>query len=54
MTKEQMIDDLTDDMVDTMTNDPCYAHAIAQSGFKGFENFTLEELKEEYYVRFEA
>ena len=48
MTREEMIDALTGSMFDSMECDADYRWAICREGFKGFNNFTDEELKTEY------
>ena len=48
ITREQMISELIDDMMDTMTNSGWYASSVCSDGFKGFNNYTDEELTQDY------
>lgn len=49
MTREEMISALIDDMMDTIYNSSIwYLSSICADGFKGFHNYTDEELRQEY------
>jgi hypothetical protein len=49
MTREEMISALIDDMMDTISNSSgWYLSSICADGFKGFHNYTDEELRQEY------
>ena len=48
MNREKMIDALTGSMFDAMECDADYRWLICREGFKGFNNFSDEELKREY------
>ena len=43
-----MISILIDDMMFTATNSHWYLASICSDGFKGFHNYTDEELRQEY------
>ena len=53
MTRDEMISALIDDMIDTATNSRWYLASICNDGFKGFHNYTDEELAQEYAEIFE-
>lgn len=49
MTREEMLDALIVDMMNTINNDDgWYLSCICENGFKGFANYTDEELHQEY------
>jgi hypothetical protein len=48
MTRDELISALIDDMIDTATNSGWYLASICSDGFKGFHNYTDEELRQEY------
>ena len=48
MTREEMISALIDDMMDTLSVSDWYTSAICSDGFKGFNNYTDEELRQDY------
>ena len=48
MNREKMIDALTGSMFDAMECNADYRWFICREGFKGFNNFSDEELKQEY------
>jgi hypothetical protein len=54
MTREELISALIDDMMDTISNSSgWYLSSICADGFKGFNNYTDEELAQEYAELFE-
>ena len=50
MTREELISALVVDMMNTITasDDGWYLSSICEQGFKGFTNYTDEELAQEY------
>ena len=46
--RKEMIDELTGSMFDTMECDADYRWNLCKEGFKGFNNYTDEELEKEY------
>jgi len=48
VSRKEMIDELTGSMFDAMECDADYRWNLCQTGFKGFNNYTDEELKKEY------
>lgn len=55
MTRTEVIEKLIGDDIDTITQDildTTYIYGILNSGFKGYENYTKEELYQEYIERF--
>jgi hypothetical protein len=54
MNREQLIEALIDDMMNTMSNSGWYASSICADGFKGFNNYIDEELLNEYNELMEA
>ena len=48
MTRDKMIEILTDNMVDTLRSDFQYANEIVRKGFTGYERYTDDELEWEY------
>jgi hypothetical protein len=48
MTRNEMIQALTDNMVDSLRSDYRYCQDIVMSGFTGYSNYTNEELEQEY------
>jgi hypothetical protein len=49
MTREEMISAFIDDMMDTISNSSgWYLSSICADGFKGFHNYTDQELRQEY------
>jgi hypothetical protein len=58
ITKKQMIDDLVEDDIQSITlyseqGEIEYLANILEFGFKGYSNYTLEELQAEHKERFE-
>ena len=53
LTRQDMIEQLIDDSLDTLAQLPEYAESIMREGFIGFNNYTDEQLKAEYKARFE-
>jgi hypothetical protein len=47
-TKEEKISALINDMINTLSDDYWHASAICSNGFKGFQNYTEEEINREY------
>ena len=52
MTRQELIDALTDDAIDTALNFEEYLESIFKEGFKGFVNYSNEELVRAYQERF--
>jgi hypothetical protein len=48
MTRNEMIQALTDNMVDSLRSDYRYCQDIVMSGFTGYSNYTDKELEQEY------
>jgi hypothetical protein len=48
VSRKEMIDELTGSMFDAMECDADYRWNLCKTGFKGFNNYTDEELKREY------
>ena len=48
LTRDEMIERLSDSMIDTLRSDFEYARIIVMSGFTGYNNYTDEELVQEY------
>jgi hypothetical protein len=48
MTRDKMIQILTDNMVDTLRSDYRYTRDVVMCGFTGYSNYTDEELECEY------
>jgi len=48
VSRKEMIDELTGSMFDTMECDADYRWNLCKEGFKGFNNYTDEELEKEY------
>jgi hypothetical protein len=48
MTRDEMISILIDDMMNTATDSRWYLASICSDGFKGYHNYTDEELRQEY------
>lgn len=55
ITRQEVIEKLIEDDIDTIQQDvldTTYIHAILNSGFKGYNDYTKEELYQEYKERF--
>lgn len=48
MNRDELISALINDMMDTATNSRWYLASICSDGFKGFHNYTDEELRQDY------
>jgi hypothetical protein len=48
VTRKEMIDELTGSMFDAMECDADYRWNLCKEGFKGFNNYTDEELEKDY------
>jgi hypothetical protein len=46
--RDKMTDSLVNSMVETLKNDQEFRLLVSMEGFKGFNNFTIAELKNEY------
>jgi len=53
LTREEIVEALIDDDFNTITQhiEVAYAYDILREGFKGYNNYTNKELKEEYKER---
>lgn len=47
-TREQMREELIDVMLQNITGDGWFASSVIENGFKGYNNYTNEELLQEY------
>jgi len=55
MARDEVVEKLVNDDIDTINQDvldTTYIYAILNSGFKGYDNYTIEELYQEHIERF--
>lgn len=48
LNRDQMIDELTNSMYDAMQQDSYYMDSVIRNGFKGFNNYSDDELLQEW------
>ena len=53
LTRDEIVEALVDDDIDTITGhlEVAYVYDILREGFKGYNNYTNKELKQEYEER---